>query len=372
MGRISPAVCRRISGTSGTGVGVVWDARRSGKAPSVSQENEAVDRDTLVRSMQRLRLRFAFFALVLGAAAACGSRTGLFTDEEAFGPNPIDGGDARDGGRRDGARDGEPEEDALPPIDARPPVDVIRTDCPDADATLIYVITTSYELFSFNPPDGAFKFIGNIACPAQINATPFSMAVDRKGTAFILFNDENLYRVSTLNAACVGTTYVPRQFGYGVFGMGFATNSIGPTETLFIAGDDRTAGSDGLARIDPTTFALTPVDDFFPSIRFAELTGTGDGRLFAYYRKSGVRGIPSYIGEIDTTNANVIAEKRLDTVDQGQGWAFAFWGGDFYIFHAPGGGSVVTRYRPADDSVVQVATLPTIIVGAGVSTCAPQ
>ena len=322
--------------------------------------------------MRRHHLRFAFLALVAAAAIACGSRTGLFTDEEAFGPNPEEGGDGgRDGGRRDGARDGEPEEDALPPIDARPPVDVVRNDCPDADATLIYVITTNYQLHSFNPPDGAFKFIGNIACPAALDATPFSMAVDRKGTAYILFTDERLYRVSTLNAACVGTTYQPRQFGFGVFGMGFATNSVGPTETLFIAGDDRTAGADGLARIDPTTFELTPVDDFFPTIRFAELTGTGDGRLFGYYRK-GANTPPSFIGEIDTTTANVVAEKRLGTVDQGQGWAFAFWGGDFYVFHAPGGSSVVTRYRPADDSVTQVATLPSVIVGAGVSTCAPQ
>lgn len=325
---------------------------------------------TLAPIMPRLPVRLAFFALLV---AACGSRTGLFLDEATFGPNPIDGGDPRDGGRRDGARDGgvEEEEDALPPIDARPPSDVVRTDCPDADATLIYVITTSYQLYSFYPTDGTFKLIGNIACPAGPGATPFSMAVDRKGTAYILFNDENLYRVSTLNAACVATSYTPRQFGFGVFGMGFATNDVGPTETLFVAGDDRNAASEGLARIDPTNFQLTPVDEFSPPLRLAELTGTGDGRLFAYYRK-GVNTPPSYIGEIDPNTANVVGEKRLDTVDQGQGWAFAFWGGDFYIFHAPGGGSVVTRYRPSDDSVTQVATLPTVIVGAGVSTCAPQ
>jgi hypothetical protein len=35
--------------------------------------------------------------------------------------------------------------------------------------------------------------------------------------------------------------------------------------------------------------------------------------------------------------------------------------------------SIVTRYRPSDGSIVQVATAPGLtIVGAGVSTCAPQ
>lgn len=327
---------------------------------------------TLLSIMRRLGLRFAFFALLV---AACGSRTGLFTDQDEFGPNPIDGG-LTDGSIRDGGRDRRepPEEDALPPIDARPPVDVNRNDCPDADATLIYVITDDYQLHSFYPPDGTFKLIGNIACPAQGGATPFSMAVDRKGTAFILFTDERLYRVSTLNAACVSTPYVKRQSNFGTFGMGFATNDVGPTEALFVSGDRRDNGATDLARIDMSTFKLTVVGD--PGIERAELTGTGDGRLFAFYTKTfNNDGPPSYIGEINTQTAQIIAEKRLQTVDQGNAWAFAFWGGDFYMFHAPagqGGSSLVTRWRPADDTVTQVATLPTRIVGAGVSTCAPQ
>jgi hypothetical protein len=36
------------------------------------------------------------------------------------------------------------------------------------------------------------------------------------------------------------------------------------------------------------------------------------------------------------------------------------------------GESLVTRFRPADGSIVQVATSLDAITGAGVSTCAPQ
>jgi hypothetical protein len=42
--------------------------------------------------MRGRAFRFASMTLLLAAVVACGSRTGLFLDEDAFGPNPIDGG----------------------------------------------------------------------------------------------------------------------------------------------------------------------------------------------------------------------------------------------------------------------------------------
>jgi hypothetical protein len=80
--------------------------------------------------------------------------------------------------------------------------------------------------------------------------------------------------------------------------------------------------------------------------------------------------------EIDKDTAAVTTLAPLPGIVFGGGWAFAFWGGDFYTFTAPGGtnsSSIVNRYRPSDGSIVQVATTPGLtIVGAGVSTCAPQ
>jgi hypothetical protein len=317
------------------------------------------------------RLGFLVGFLVV-ACGACGSRTGLFGIDDGGADLLPDGGVRNDGGR-DARFDRENIPDApLPPIDAQPR-DASRIDCPDAEATLVYVVTTENELFSFFPPDGSFKFISKIACPAGNGATPFSMAVDRKGVAYVEFTDNKLYRVSTATGACIGTPFQPNQQGFGAFGMGYATNDVGPTETLFVAGtrDTMQAVSPGLARIDKT-FTLQKVGNFVPDIARAELTGTGDGRLYAFYTKGIMNGPPSYIGEIDTNTAHIIAETPFPTVDQGNGWAFAFWGGDFYMFTAPGGASDVTRWRPADNSVRVVAKLPTRIVGAGVSTCAPS
>lgn len=321
------------------------------------------------RSLPAVR-RVAFLLLLV----ACGSRTGLFVEGDEF--TEIGPDDAGPDARRDGGRDADDLEDAPPPLDVRPPIDVDRTDCPDAEATLVYTITSSYDLQSFNPDTGQFNLIGKISCPAPGGATPFSMAVDRRGVAYVQFTNEELYRVSTATAACIGTPYTPRQSNYGLFGMGFATNSVGPTEALFVAGagqarDGRPPAARGLARITPGTFVLTEIGDFVPAIAGAELTGTGDGRLFAFYSKEGETS-RSFIGEIDTGTAQVVGERRFDTVDQGSGWAFAYWGGDFYMFHAPVGGTRVTRWRPSDDSVTIVATTPLTIVGAGVSTCAPQ
>ena len=339
-------------------------------------EGDARDPRAAMKSPRRGPLaRAAFFLLLV----ACGSRTGLFgTEDDSVGLLPDGGPIPRDGGFRDGpiGFDGPFEPDApLPPIDAAPRPDANRTDCPDADATLVYVVTENNELFSFFPTDGTFKFISNLTCPAGM-ANPFSMAVDRRGVAYVEFTDDRLYRVSTATGACIATSFQPDQQGFGAFGMGFATNSVGPTETLFVAGTGDPAAmpplpSPGLARIDPMTFGLTFVGPFVPDIKRAELTGTGDGRLFAFYTKGTISGPPSYIGEIDTSTAHVIAETPFPTVDQGNGWAFAFWGGDFYMFTAPGAGSDVTRWRPSDNSVSVVASLPTRIVGAGVSTCAP-
>jgi hypothetical protein len=59
-------------------------------------------------------------------------------------------------------------------------------------------------------------------------------------------------------------------------------------------------------------------------------------------------------------------------------WAFAHWGGRFYMFvtvFEPALGrnnSQVLMFNPDDGTVVRVLdNLPYIIVGAGVSTCAP-
>ncbi|MEO8876630.1 MAG: hypothetical protein ABI461_13650, partial [Polyangiaceae bacterium] len=248
-----------------------------------------------------MRFRPVLFGVMVvvtsGGFFACGSRTALPGDFDAVSTgNDDSGADVRF--KVDTGPDATP-----PPIDARPPRDASRLDCPDADATLIYLITTGNQLLSFYPPDASFTFIGNIACPdtnlvGGALATPFSMAVDRKGTAYVEFNDGNLFKVSTATAACTPTPFVPFQLNFQTFGMGFATIESGPAEQLFIAGDDNGSGSNpNLGMLDLTDYSVGDLGPFPSPVYRAELTGTGDGRLFAFWSDE-IDGT-SHIGEVD-------------------------------------------------------------------------
>jgi len=148
------------------------------------------------------------------------------------------------------------------------------------------------------------------------------------------------------------------------------------TRTFRIYRFDPSSGEN--PRVD--TFELDVVAPFSGDtgnpVAQAELTGTGDGRLFGFFAPTNMNNVPpSFIDQIDPRSAKVLSSVLLPDVIEGGGWAFGFWGGDFYTFTAPDNNTtVVTRYKPSDGSVTQVATAPSgvVIVGAGVSTCAPQ
>jgi hypothetical protein len=234
---------------------------------------------------------------------------------------------------------------------------------------------------------------GAINCPVNTpNDTPFSMGVDRAGIAYSVFSSGDLFRFSTgdPNNSCQATPYVPTKIAPNsnvTFGMGFSANVGDPGETLFIASDDVNpdAGPEWLGTLDLKAFKAQAIGQFPMMIGSAELTGTGDGRLFGFGVSEPSSAGPAYytLVEFDKTNAGIISNIQLDITGAGiagiQGWAFAFWGGDFYFFTAltsDQGPTLVSKYHPQPGDTVAVASPllknPNTIVGAGVSTCAPQ
>jgi hypothetical protein len=343
----------------------------------------------------RMRRRFLFASLVV-TIAACGSRTGLLVplDVEVdssvldagvdsagqpldAGPDATEEADATEVDVTDAG-----EEDALPPIDVRVPEDVVvPSDCPDAGSTFIYLISQDYLLYSFYPPSAQLKLVGTIACPTTYY--PFSMAVDHSGIAYVVFGDGlgdgELFRVSTASGGCQTTPFVSGQHGFApTFGMGFSTNEVDGGETLYVAGAEFAA--DGgllpsqLATIDVTNgYVLDVVGNFNPPITQPELTGTGGGGLYGFWDPGSNVNPNSAIVQFDKATAQVTNSSPLPGVEQGFGWAFAFWGGDFYTFTAPTRtATVIHRFRPSDGSIVEILQTEHVIVGAGVSTCAPQ
>jgi hypothetical protein len=335
--------------------------------------------------------RWLLFGFVSTAIAACGSRTGLLVPVH-HDASTEDAADVTDAAREPDVFAEEPDADAPgegdvatePDVGEDAPVFFDAPDlCPDAGSTLIYLIANQNTLMSFYPPTLSFTTIGDINCNDPAGGAPFSMAVNRAGIAYVVFNSGNLFRVSTLTASCRQTSFNPSAVTFPVpFGMGFSADSpdagTDGGETLYVAGDLMSGGGPGpssLGWIDTTSFQLNVVGLFKPTIIEPELTGTGAGDLYGFWAPNGTSD--TAIVQIDKTTGTDTPVAPLPGVTFGSGWAFAFWGGDFYLFTAPGsagGTSIVTRYRPSDGSIVQVATAPAgmIIVGAGVSTCAPE
>jgi hypothetical protein len=307
---------------------------------------------------------------------ACGSRTGLlvpedFVPEDAASEHVIRR-DAMPGMDADAGFDVFPEVgfDAPPEVSFRdvPAIDL----CPDAGATLIYVLTQDNQLLSFYPPTLAFTPIGTLACPDMAGGTPFSMAVDRRGIAYSVFTDGSLFRVDTASGACEGTTYQSNQDGFITFGMGFVANTGDAGETLFVAEDDLAnlkGNSKGLGSIDVTKYVVSFVGPFTPAIPGPELTGTSDGRLFAFYTNA--VGSGSHILEVDKTTGNTIHDYPLQVGSPNDAYAFGFWGGDFWVFTGQTD-TTVTQFDPTTLAETTATTFGSVVVGAGVSTCAPQ
>ncbi|HEY1955398.1 MAG TPA: hypothetical protein VGH28_07290 [Polyangiaceae bacterium] len=300
-----------------------------------------------------IALTFAYLG-VTGGFVACGARTGLLA------PEPTDAALDAKHDAHDAASEDAIEEDVADVV--FPDVPIV-SDCPDAGDTLVYVLGAQNELYSFFPPTLSFTSIGTISCPGP--SSPNSMAVTRSGIAFTNFLDGELFEISTANAACKKTTYKPNQLNWTTYGMGYAGIADGG-ETLFVAGNGQNGGSQGLGAIDTTAFTLSLVAQFQPSLPNCELSGTGAGQLFGFCPQ----GAGGLLVEIDPTTGKVISTHMLAAGSNATSFAFAFWGGDFWIFTG-NGNSTVTKYDPVSQIESDVTTAPIEIVGAGVSTCAP-
>ncbi len=152
-------------------------------------------------------------------------------------------------------------------------------------ARWVYLVTKDSKLMRFKPDTMTITPVGTLDCPADSMAAPFSMSVDRSATAWVLYDDGTLYNVSTTDATCTPTSFMPAQYDFQLFGMGFVSDASGSSdETLFVAGgavmDELTGTPAQLASIDTTSLILSPIGGV-PG--WPELTGTGTGELWGFF-----------------------------------------------------------------------------------------
>ena len=256
--------------------------------------------------------------------------------------------------------------------------------CSD-DAKLIYVVDETNKLAKFDPMAKTFTSLGTLSCKTTTigipdGATPFSMAVDRSAQAYVLYSDGNVMKVDTTQAGlpCTATNWKPDSGGLDEFGMGYSTNMAGgTTDTLFIAGGANEGGSgttsSTLAMLDTTAFTATTVGTISGS---PELTGNSNAELWAF----SPTGTPT-VQQIDKVSGTAITTYSEPTLaGSPSAWAFGFYGGDYWVFLAKGNDTQSTVYEVAGPTNMShtpgsiVGTTPAtglLIVGAGVSTCAP-
>ena len=250
-----------------------------------------------------------------------------------------------------------PEDAGPPPVaalqDASVEAAVETGDCSEENKQ-IYVLTSGQKkLLRFDPASLVFTPIGDIVCPTT--ADTFSMAVDRQGNAWVEYADGRLFLVSTKDAHCTEIPFRNTQTEFRTFGMGFSKDN-GATESLYIAGD-------ALGQIDTKTYEVTLIGP--TGLGISELTGTGNGLLYAFTASTG------RIARIDKASGSIQQTYRSSAIGSNASWAFAHWGGDFWLFVGTASTSV-TRYSPATDtSTVVIPDTGFVIVGAGSSTCAP-
>jgi hypothetical protein len=252
------------------------------------------------------------------------------------------------------------------------------------NADLVYLVDQNYRLLSFNPRDdkNELTLIGNLSCMAGTSfdggtATPFSMSVDREARAWVLYNSGEIFWVSTKDASCKASGFMPAQKGFETFGMGFVSDSPGSeSETLFITGGNHLSpGKGNLGSIDPMSLQVTSIGALPMTEYGPELTGNGKAELWGYF--PGVDN--TFAAQLDKTTGMPIVKWPMPPLTGSVvAWAFAHWGGRFYLFVTVSdsmtgmNNSQVLLFTPADGHVVTLLShLPYTIVGAGVSTCAP-
>jgi hypothetical protein len=247
-------------------------------------------------------------------------------------------------------------------------------------AALPYVITDTDIMYSFDPAHLTFTQIGPVTCAGESANTVNSMAIDRQANAYVNFTSGHICKCSTTTpVTCQPTSFVPNQGGFtNELGMGFSADAPGSnSETLFVSDNDGPGGHDvpgggkGLGKIDLTTMTMTPVG-IYTGVNTgynAELTGTGDGKLYGFFTTT-----PGDIAQIDKTTGATPMPLPVSASAPSGGYAFSFWGGDFWVYTDTSGavGSSVTHYAPATRTgSVVLSGVGFTIVGAGVSTCAP-
>ncbi len=208
--------------------------------------------------------------------------------------------------------------------------------------------------------------MGTISCPGTASF-PNSMAVARSGLAYVGFMDGSLFKVRVATAECQSTPFAVDQSGFAEFGMGYVRDDEGDGETLYVASQDDPSR---LAWIDTGSFVLHVIGPFTMDVTTPELRARAPvSCLLSKPSTTMIRRSSR------STRRRPLSSQNLYSLALSAGTRGHFHSGEKPFTRSldrrAARDSVVTRFRPSDGSIVRVAATDEVIVGAGVSTCAP-
>ncbi len=283
--------------------------------------------------------RVGMLAVIAGSIAACSSSA----DDGGTKPKRTV--------REDAWQPDEPSPKAEPTPDLLPR---------QVSGALIYLVSEDHRLYSFDPRipgREAYALIGKLDCKSW--SIPQSMAVDRHGIAWVFYSSGELFRVSVADASCTPTPY-KHPPGTTQLGMGFTSAANGSSDdVLFIM-----SPGFGLATVG---FPSLAVDQTGRARMSAELTGGGDGRLFAFSAENGA------IAEIDRRSYDASVIYNVKIGGRAHAWAFSRYAGKFYVFTSIWGEHSKNTEVDVDRKTERVrdADVGFMVVGAGQSTLVP-
>jgi hypothetical protein len=263
------------------------------------------------------------------ALALLGCQNDVPADDEAGATTMVDDGS---GSSDSTGADAESETAAETESESETESETGELECSCAPGTeQIHVLSDAGALWRFDPLAETFTSLGQVGCGS---GSYYSMAVDHDGRGWLLDLDTRDLLVLDLDdpGSCTEPPWVPGNGGFQYFGMGFVSEGGGSLcESLYMlrySGEGPFAEGPGIGAIG----VYDPADGSVESLAAidydgGEITGTGDGRVFAF---AGVD--PAKLIEYDPSTGEPLAILPLDGLDKTTASAFAFHSGDLWFF----------------------------------------
>jgi hypothetical protein len=284
-------------------------------------------------------------------ATACGSRSELFESDfgEDAGSREVDSGaaDVR-------------EADAPDATDATDSADADMDAGPECTKPEAFVLLRSGELLQFDPKTAEMTPLGTPDCNATGN--PYTLSVTRDRTAFILYEDWNIYQVDLHDLHCSKTSFDQTAFGFTGL-EGIAVSRSTPTETLYVYGPYSGGGVRLVAAdVDTLSFALVGPVEPDPHAYPIDMQSNQAGTLY------GITDVGRFV-EIRESDATLVSvtQAQFQAPDD---WALMVYESETFLFGTTGVVTNFYRYDVASNDLSTVATFTSQgVVGASAVPC---